>query len=86
MSMPATRLKSRRASNTKDAKRLTAWLREWELDHLLRQAKQCGFSDRQLAVLTGATEMDVRADRKRRGMGKSIPMTDNKCVKSIFWV
>jgi carbamoyl-phosphate synthase large subunit len=37
-------------------------------DGLLRLAKQAGFSDRQLAVLLGATEMDVREDRKRRGI------------------
>ena len=30
-------------------------------DALLREAKQCGFSDRQLAVICGTTEMDVRA-------------------------
>ena len=34
----------------------------------LREAKQCGFSDRQLAVICGTTEMDVRAERKRRGV------------------
>jgi len=37
-------------------------------DGLLRLAKQGGFSDRQLAVLLGASEMDVREDRKRRGI------------------
>ncbi len=35
---------------------------------LLREAKRCGFSDRQLAVICGTTEMDVRAERKRRGV------------------
>jgi carbamoyl-phosphate synthase large subunit len=34
----------------------------------LRQAKQCGFSDRQLATIWRTTEMDVRAERKRRGI------------------
>ena len=34
----------------------------------LREAKRCGFSDRQLAVICGMTEMDVRAERKRRGV------------------
>jgi carbamoyl-phosphate synthase large subunit len=37
-------------------------------DAVLRQAKQCGFSDRQLAVLLGASELEVRDDRKRRGI------------------
>lgn len=37
-------------------------------DALIRRAKQAGFSDRQLAVLCGTTEMAVRADRKRRGI------------------
>lgn len=32
---------------------------------LLRQAKQAGFSDRQLAVLLGSSEMDVREERRR---------------------
>ncbi|MEX2174731.1 MAG: carbamoyl-phosphate synthase large subunit [Pirellulaceae bacterium] len=33
-----------------------------------RRAKQCGFSDRQLATLWGASEMDVRENRKARGI------------------
>jgi carbamoyl-phosphate synthase large subunit len=37
-------------------------------DGLLRQAKQAGFSDRQLAVMLGASEMEIRDDRKRRGI------------------
>jgi len=37
-------------------------------DSLLRHAKQAGFSDRQLAVLLGVSEMEVRDDRKRRGI------------------
>ena len=37
-------------------------------DALLREAKRCGFSDRQLATLWNTTEMDVRAERKRRGI------------------
>ncbi|MGO8690663.1 MAG: carbamoyl-phosphate synthase large subunit [Thermoguttaceae bacterium] len=45
-------------------------------DALLRQAKQCGFSDRQLAVLCSATEMDVRADRKRRGIVATFKAVD----------
>ena len=45
-------------------------------DALLRQAKQFGFSDRQLAVLCSATEMDVRADRKRRGIVATFKAVD----------
>ena len=37
-------------------------------DRLLRRAKQTGFSDRQLATLLAAAEMEVRADRIRRGI------------------
>jgi len=37
-------------------------------DATLRQAKQCGFSDRQLATIWRMTEMDVRAERVRRGI------------------
>jgi len=37
-------------------------------DGTLRMAKQAGFSDRQLAVLLGSSELEVRADRKRRGI------------------
>jgi len=35
---------------------------------LLRKAKQYGFSDRQLATIWNVPEMEVRADRKRRGV------------------
>ncbi len=35
---------------------------------LLRQAKQYGFSDRQLATIWNIPEMEVRAERKRRGV------------------
>ena len=35
---------------------------------LIRRAKQFGFSDRQLAVLWNTTEMEVRDERKRRGI------------------
>jgi carbamoyl-phosphate synthase large subunit len=45
-------------------------------DALLRQAKQFGFSDRQLAVLCGTTEMDVRAERKRRGIVATFKAVD----------
>ena len=37
-------------------------------DATLRRAKQFGFSDRQLATIWNATEMDVRQERKRRGI------------------
>jgi carbamoyl-phosphate synthase large subunit len=42
----------------------------------LRQAKQYGFSDRQLAVLLHATEMDVRRERKRRGIVATFKCVD----------
>src|SRR3990172_3528063 len=45
-------------------------------DALLREAKQYGFSDRQLAVLWGATELDVRNDRKRRGIVAAFKSVD----------
>jgi carbamoyl-phosphate synthase large subunit len=37
-------------------------------DGTLRMAKQSGFSDRQLAMLLGSSEMEIRAERKRRGI------------------
>ena len=37
-------------------------------DGLLRAAKQAGYSDRQLATLLGSAELEVRAERKRRGI------------------
>jgi carbamoyl-phosphate synthase large subunit len=37
-------------------------------DALLRRAKQTGFSDRQLATIWNMTELDVRAERNRRGI------------------
>ncbi|MGI9178393.1 MAG: carbamoyl-phosphate synthase large subunit [Pirellulales bacterium] len=37
-------------------------------DGLLRMAKQAGFSDRQLAVMLESSELEVRAERKRRGI------------------
>ncbi len=37
-------------------------------DATLRMAKQAGFSDRQLAVMVGSSELDVRAERTRRGI------------------
>ncbi|HEY2881078.1 MAG TPA: carbamoyl-phosphate synthase large subunit [Pirellulales bacterium] len=45
-------------------------------DALLRRAKQCGFSDRQLAVLWSTTEMDVRTNRKRRGIVATFKSVD----------
>ena len=45
-------------------------------DALLRQAKQAGFSDRQLATLWGAGEMEVRAERKRRGIVATFKSVD----------
>ena len=37
-------------------------------DGTLRMAKQAGFADRQLAVMLDSTELEVRAERKRRGI------------------
>jgi carbamoyl-phosphate synthase large subunit len=37
-------------------------------DQVLRAAKQAGYSDRQLATLLGSSELEVRAERKRRGI------------------
>ena len=44
-------------------------------DSLLREAKQKGFSDKQIALMTGSTEMQVRELRKKRNI---IP-----CIKQI---
>jgi len=47
------------------------------VDHAtLRQAKQHGFSDRQLATLWRTTEMDVRAERVRRGIVATFKSVD----------
>ena len=43
---------------------------------LLAQAKSLGFSDRQIAHLTGRTEDDVRAERKRIGLVPSFRLVD----------
>lgn len=43
---------------------------------LLRQAKQFGFSDRQLATLWNTTEMDVRRERKRLGIVATFKSVD----------
>jgi len=43
---------------------------------ILRRAKQHGFSDRQLATLLGATEMDVRAHRKASGVVATFKSVD----------
>ena len=45
-------------------------------DALLRKAKQFGFSDRQLSTLWNMTEMDVRAERKRRGIVATFKAVD----------
>ena len=42
----------------------------------LRKAKQFGFSDRQLATIWNTTEMDVRAERKRRGIVATFKSVD----------
>ena len=45
-------------------------------DGTLRMAKQAGFSDRQLAVLLAASELEVRAERKRRGIVATFKAVD----------
>jgi len=45
-------------------------------DALLRQAKQFGFSDRQLANIWNMTELDVRAERNRRGIVATFKAVD----------
>jgi carbamoyl-phosphate synthase large subunit len=45
-------------------------------DKTLRQAKQAGFSDRQLATLLGEVELDVRDDRKSRGIVATFKSVD----------
>ncbi|MCC7083410.1 MAG: carbamoyl-phosphate synthase large subunit [Pirellulales bacterium] len=45
-------------------------------DEHLRRAKQAGFSDRQLATILHDTEMNVRADRKRRGIVATFKSVD----------
>ena len=45
-------------------------------DATLRQAKQFGFSDRQLATILHMSEMDVRSDRKRRGIVATFKSVD----------
>ena len=42
----------------------------------LRQAKQAGFSDRQLATLLGEVELDVRENRKSRGIVATFKAVD----------
>jgi carbamoyl-phosphate synthase large subunit len=45
-------------------------------DSLIRRAKRDGFADRQLAQLWGATEGEVRRDRKRRGIEAVFKLVD----------
>jgi carbamoyl-phosphate synthase large subunit len=45
-------------------------------DEQLRRAKQFGFSDRQLSHLWNGTEMEIRADRKRRGIVATFKSVD----------
>ena len=45
-------------------------------DDLLRQAKQFGFSDRQLGTIFDRAEIDVREFRKRRGIVATFKAVD----------
>jgi carbamoyl-phosphate synthase large subunit len=47
-----------------------------EITDLLRTAKRQGFSDRQLANIFGMTEIEVRADRLRRGIRAAFKSVD----------
>ncbi len=45
-------------------------------DDLLRRAKRAGFSDRQLSTIWSTAEMDVRTERKRRGIVATFKSVD----------
>ncbi len=45
-------------------------------DGLLREAKRAGFSDRQLATIFDSTEMEVRQNRKQRGIVATFKSVD----------
>jgi carbamoyl-phosphate synthase large subunit len=45
-------------------------------DALLRQAKQCGFSDRQLATIWNTNEFEIRQARKARGIVATFKAVD----------
>src|SRR5659263_541689 len=45
-------------------------------DELLREAKRYGFSDVELARLFGATELEVRGSRQRRGINAVFKSVD----------
>jgi len=45
-------------------------------DELLRRAKRYGFSDRQLSTIWSTTEIDIREDRKRRGIVATFKSVD----------
>jgi carbamoyl-phosphate synthase large subunit len=59
---------------------LEAELGCWNLaslsDDLLREAKETGITDRRLAALVGATEVEVRAERRRRGIARVFKRVD----------
>ena len=48
-------------------------------DDLLRRAKQFGFSDRQLATLWDMAEMEVRDQRKKRGIVATFKVCRHMC-------
>ena len=58
-----------------DRLRLSSSITDVE-DELLRQAKQFGFSDRQLASCWDTSEMDVRQERKKRGIAATFKAVD----------
>ncbi len=54
-------------------------------DVLLRQAKQFGFSDRQLATILNTTEIDVRRQRKRRGIVAAFKSVDTCAAEFVAY-
>ncbi|TMQ26232.1 MAG: carbamoyl-phosphate synthase large subunit [Candidatus Rokuibacteriota bacterium] len=50
---------------------------------VLRRAKQLGFADRRIATLTGATELEVRALRKRHGITATFKTVDTCAAEFV---
>jgi carbamoyl-phosphate synthase large subunit len=49
----------------------------------LRKAKQLGFADRRIAALTGSTELEVRALRKRQGLVATFKTVDTCAAEFV---
>src|SRR5438067_3281887 len=50
---------------------------------VLRRAKQLGFADRRIATLTGATELEVRARRRRHGITATFKTVDTCAAEFV---